>query len=354
MKRYWNCLLVLVAGALAPSAAVAGPAADPGGYRLSEPVSHGNLAIYLVHGPSRGGAVPLTLQEALGRGAVQVHETGQVNQLLVQNAGGEAVFIQAGDIVKGGQQDRVLGVSLLLPPLSGPLPIAAFCVEHGRWTKRAGEDATRFASSSAVMPSREGRLALMAATMPTAAAAPPVALAERVATSQQKIWDSVSQAQRKLSASVGAPVAAPASPSSLQLALENPALARGQDDYIRDLEQIGLAGDDVVGFAFAVNGRLDSAELYPSNALFRKLWPTLLRAAATQAIAELGKGAPAPAAAEAGQMFAVLDAAAPVESQTNVLTRVRVRENAEFMLVESLPAAAGNEAWIHRRIMAKK
>lgn len=362
MTKFGSLIAVLVAGALAPSTVLAGmtgPTAS--GYRLSEPVSHGNLAIYLVHGPSRGGAVPLTLQEALASGAVQVHETGQVNQLLVQNAGTEAVFIQAGDIVKGGQQDRVLGVSMLLPALSGPLPVTAFCVEHGRWTKRAGEDATRFASSDATMPSREGRLAIAA----VAAAAPPqpesraapVAQAPAVASSQQKIWDSVGSMQRSLASRVGGPVAAPASPSSLPLTLENQQLAKGQDAYIRDLEAIGRAGDDVVGFAFAINGRLDGAEIYPSSALFRKLWPKLLRAAVTEAIADQGKdlskGAAAPNADEAGRMFAVLDGAAPLESQTNILTKVRISENAEFMLVESRPASAGLEAWIHRRILAK-
>lgn len=364
MKRCWRWIAVVVAGALVPSAVVAGPGAPAAsGYRLSEPVNHGNLAIYLVHGASRGGPVPLTLQEALAGGAVLVHETGQVNQLLVQNAGGEAVFIQAGDIVKGGQQDRVLGVSMLLPPLSGPLPITAFCVEHGRWTRRAGEDPTRFASSDAVMPSREGRLAIaaVAAAAPAEVRSAPVAQAPAVASSQQKIWDSVGSVQRSLSSRVGGSVAAPASPSSLPLTLENPLLAKGQDDYIRDLEAIGRAGDDVVGYAFAVNGRLSGAEIYPSNTLFRKLWPKLIRAAVTEAIADVskdlskdsGKATMAPTADEAGRMFAVLDGGAGVESQTNILTKVRISENAEFMLVESRPASAGLDAWIHRRILAK-
>ena len=45
-------------------------------YRVSGPVVHENLAIYLVHGKSAAGAVPLTLDEALRKGAVKVHETG--------------------------------------------------------------------------------------------------------------------------------------------------------------------------------------------------------------------------------------------------------------------------------------
>ncbi|MGO9785418.1 MAG: ARPP-1 family domain-containing protein [Stellaceae bacterium] len=45
------------------------------------------------------------------------------------------MFAQAGDIVKGGQQDRALTASLLLPPRSGRTRLAVFCVEHGRLSK---------------------------------------------------------------------------------------------------------------------------------------------------------------------------------------------------------------------------
>ena len=41
------------------------------------------------------------------------------------------MFIQSGDIVKGGKQDRILSVSIMIPPLSGRILIEAFCVESG-------------------------------------------------------------------------------------------------------------------------------------------------------------------------------------------------------------------------------
>ena len=119
-------------------------------YRVSGPIVHDNLAIYLIHGKSAAGAVPLTLDEALAKRAVKVHETGNVNELQIENLGTDEVFVQSGDIVKGGQQDRVLIVSLLLPPKSGRIPIASFCVEQGRWTARGKEDVKTFATASAV------------------------------------------------------------------------------------------------------------------------------------------------------------------------------------------------------------
>jgi hypothetical protein len=81
-------------------------------YRVTGPVVHENLAIYLVRGKSAAGPVPLTLEEALAKGAVKVHETGNVNELQIENLGAGEVFVQSGDIVKGGQPDRVLTVSL--------------------------------------------------------------------------------------------------------------------------------------------------------------------------------------------------------------------------------------------------
>ena len=146
----------LVSGAGAGLAQTATPATD---YRISGPISHENLTVYLVHGRSTGGPVPLTLQEALAGNVVQVRETGTVSSLEIENTGAQEVFIQAGDIVKGGQQDRVLTTSLLLPPNSGRMPIGSFCVEQGRWSARGKEDVSRFASAANALPSRTAKMA---------------------------------------------------------------------------------------------------------------------------------------------------------------------------------------------------
>ena len=156
-RRSW---LALAASSLAFLTLGATARADE--YRVTGPVAHQNLAIYLVHGASAAGAVPLTLDEALARNVVKVHETGSVNELQIENLGNDEVFVQSGSIVKGGQQDRVLSVSLMLPPKSGRIQIASFCVEQGRWSARGKEDVKTFATASAVVPSREAKLAMKA------------------------------------------------------------------------------------------------------------------------------------------------------------------------------------------------
>src|SRR5258705_1902266 len=85
-----------------------------GDYKLSGPYTHKNLSIFLVHGKSViKGKSFLTLQEALVQKKVVVYETRSVNELSIQNFSDEDVFVQSGDIVKGGQQDRMIGVDLM-------------------------------------------------------------------------------------------------------------------------------------------------------------------------------------------------------------------------------------------------
>ena len=281
MTRPWKDVLIFISLCWRLSGIAPALADDGNPYRLSDPVTFRNLAIYFVHGASRSGPVPLSLQEALATKVVTVRETGQLNELKVENTGNEAVFIQSGDIVKGGQQDRVLSVSLLLPPHSGAIPIDSFCVESGRWSARVGEDAKTFSSANAAVPSRIAKLEMAGALAPT-----PNRTTSPTTAYQQEIWKSVAEVQGKLTRSLGAPVAAAKSQSSLQLALENGRLAHEQAAYIEALEPRGTEGDDIVGYVFAVNGKVNSADIYPSNGRFRKMWPKLLRASVTEAIGE--------------------------------------------------------------------
>ena len=132
------------------------------GYRLSGPYTQKNLSFYLIHREGRNaGPAPITLGEAMRRGLVKVVETGSVSRLMVRNLSDREVFIQSGDIVKGGKQDRVLVASLIVPPKSGYIPIGAFCVEQGRWARRGKEMLKEFSVSASRLPSRAGKIAIM-------------------------------------------------------------------------------------------------------------------------------------------------------------------------------------------------
>ena len=345
----WNLLAAAVSLCLTPL--VGGAAqAEADGYRLSGPAVHGNLAIYFVHGESRSGPVPLTLAEALDKKTVDVREIGRVNELTIENKGDEKIFIQAGDIVKGGQQDRVLAVSLLLKPHSGALSITSFCVEQGRWSARGSEAVDKFSSANAALPSRSAKLDLAGAPTSTAAAPEGASVGKR----QQEIWKSVSEIQGKLTSNLGAPVAAPRSRTSLQLALENGGLERAQADYVQALQPLGEKDDDIVGYVFAINGKINSADIYPSNALFRKMWPKLLRASVTEALGERNvPAAPPPPVAAATSFLSTPADAKTIEKSATAQGRLDVRDSATALFTQAKPAAAADGAWVHRNYLAK-
>jgi hypothetical protein len=349
-------------------AGAAGAALADQGMRVSGPHVHANLAIYPVHGTSAAGPVPLTLQEAIAKGQVQVSETGRVNELEIENKGAEPVFIQAGDIVKGGRQDRVLTVSFLLPANSGRLPIASYCVEQGRWSARGTEDHKQFSSAGEAMPSRSALLAMGAPPPPKEPSQPQAGLdaaggnAERaqrvarevdeVATKQRQVWDSVATTQRKLSQGLNAPVASPQSASSLQLALENEKLKGARAAFIAALEPAGTQDADIVGYVVAINGRVSSANLYPSNALFQKMWAKQLAAAVTEAIGEAGGLAPSPTpppVAAASEFLAEAEKGKPYQRRA-VAGTLEIRD-ADKLLYNEARAADGQ--WIHRNYLAK-
>ena len=329
-------LLLSVQGSAGTGGQRRGRETQAGHYRFSGPYTHKNLSIFLVHGKSViKGKSFLTLQEALVQKKVVVYETRSVNELSIQNFSDEDVFVQSGDIVKGGQQDRMIGVDLIVPPRSGKLPISAFCVEHGRWSGRGNERASVFSSSA------------------DAAATKEIKLAAKRSNSQGGVWQSVTVAQDKLSRNVGARVNSTVSESSLQLAVENNKVQETADSYVKALSSIANRSDDIIGYVFAINGKVNSADIYGSNVLFKKLWPKLLKANAVEAIAELQPGKFKPASADSVQGF-LSDSEKAKGSDKDVNARVNLmtREDSENIFFETRDKKE-NGAWIHRNYIKK-
>lgn len=252
-----------------PESKVAPAKSAPQVKRISGPYSHANLSLYLLHGPD---VLPnrkfLTLDEALEQKKIIVHETSNVSQLAVENTAADVeIFIHTGDIVKGGKQDRLMAMDLIVPPKSGKVPVPSFCVEAGRWTERGGEDGARFSSSKGQIPND-------------------VKKAVNIGYNQSDVWKRVKSAQEKLSKNVGRQVTKNASPSSLQLTLEDKALIEKLAAYEKALTGILKGHTDAIGLVVVINGKVDAADVYASSALFAKLWPKLMQAATVDALAE--------------------------------------------------------------------
>ena len=124
-------VLLLVAGfvMIDHQAARAGEVTPSSGYKVLEPIRHGNLTVFpVVAAKSYPTGEFLTLDEGLHSGEVIVNEAGsvqglirrhgspvvrhdgaEVNRLVLVNNSKRPLLLLAGEIVSGGRQDRVIG-----------------------------------------------------------------------------------------------------------------------------------------------------------------------------------------------------------------------------------------------------
>jgi hypothetical protein len=306
-------------------------------YRLSGPYTHGNLTVFLVHGKDTTKKTFLTLQEALAQKKVRVYETKDVNELAIRNLSNQDVYAQSGDIVRGGEQDRMISTDFIVPPRSGRMPIAAFCVESGRWSKRGNEAAASFSSS-------ENSVALK-----------DLKLAAKRSNSQQAVWENVKIAQDKLSSNVGGSVLSGLSNSSLELSVEDSKVKENTATYINALSGVLRNQSDVIGYVFAINGHVNSADVYASRALFAKLWPKLLKASAVEAVAELKTDLEVkPVANESIRAFlAESEQANAATKEVTQRVRMVTREDDKNILFETQDRRE-KDGWVHRNYIRKQ
>jgi hypothetical protein len=299
--------------------------------RVAAPLTHENLAVYFVHGPDQvADAKVMSLQEALEREMAVVHETSNVNVLAIENRSSEyELFVQSNDIVKGGKQDRVVQTDMLLPPKSGVVALPVHCVEQGRWTGRGAENALQFASSYKCAAGKELKYA-------------------NASGQQAAVWDNVRLNQTKLNDNLKANVNAAESPTSFQLTLESSALEARVAAYEAALKAAGEERDNIIGVVFVVNGQIAGAEVYGSNALFRKAWPKLLNAAAVEAVADR-TDAPVASAPSAREVERYLAYGGAAESATGTSGSESPNPSGQVM-ASNFTALGDNRAWTSARV----
>lgn len=304
-------------------------------YRLSGPYAHKNLTVFLIHGKDQTNKTFLTLQEALAQKKVRVYETKEVNELAIRNLSNQDIYVQAGDIVRGGDQDRMISVDFIVPPRSGRMPIAAFCVESGRWNKRGNEANASFASSENSAPNG-------------------LKLAAKSEKSQQAVWDNVTRVQAGLTQNVGGSVNSVVSVSSMELSMEDSKVKETSAAYINTFAGLLRNKSDVIGYVLVINGQVDSADVYASHALFAKLWPKLLKSNVVEAIAELNDAEHKPITSETVQTF-LADSVKPSAAAKEVTPRVRMvtREDDKNFFSETQDREQ-KDGWIHRNYMRKQ
>lgn len=301
---------------------------------LNPPVSARNLTAWFVTDDKQNAHAYTTLEEAVKAGEAAVHETGNVTELLIENHGPIDLFIHIGDLVRGGRQDRTIGVDFIVPSKSGRLPIPVFCVEQARWHRRGSESGAVFSK-------------------PNHVASPKLRAKMSSSKSQSDVWEHVAAEQMKLSTNIGFNAQDHDSPSSLMLSYQKREMAEALADYEAAFEKALPA--EATGVLWAVNGRLDHADLYGNPALLAKVWTKLRVAAATEALAALsdpGAGTVSVTMAEK-DLLAWLEAnAADADERREDLpprTRVRTRTSRRAFEFETTDTASG--ATVHRSLV---
>lgn len=323
------------------------------GCEILEPVVEDNLAVYPVTKCSAPAADYLTLDEAMQSGVLTVSESGgaaqgadqgqvaaagverpahagasaqqriqvgnnvnqgrgaTVNTLVIENRGDKAVFVMAGEIVKGGQQDRTIGQDSIIPPKSGPVDISVFCVEHGRWNGQA-----RFGTAAVCADNSVRQKALLM-------------------KSQSEVWQAVAGKNSAASAQ-------PATGTYLAGISQGDVQKRVEERLARIVK--GLAGEaDRTGFVVALNGKLIGADIFLSPGLCRKLEAKLLKSYVFDAVTTEAKNAagPAPSAQKVAAFLADVAAGKASVERSSAYGENQARDNgaAAIFLLKSAERA---------------
>jgi hypothetical protein len=279
------------------------------GYKVLEPIRHGNLTVFpVVTAKSYPTNEFITLDEGLRSGEVVVTEAGsvqglirrpstpirhdgaEVNRLVLVNNSKRPLLLLAGEVVSGGKQDRVIGKDRIVPAESDPIDLSVFCVEHGRWVASS----EHFGASQAMYGAAVHGGPMTNAPAPMAIMVQPSIRAKAMADkNQQEVWDEVSKQKEALVARV-----APTAPAAAQTiggvtsyakANENEDVRKEVDSVAKPIEQSyqslirQLRDRNAVGVVVAVNGRVIWADIFASTDLLSKYWPKLVRSYASEA-----------------------------------------------------------------------
>jgi hypothetical protein len=255
------------------------------GELLGEPRTFDNLVVFPVLAKEDIDVGPMTtLDSALARGDAEVRELGakdqeggpSVNTLVIENKGDIPIYVLAGTVLKGGNQDRQIGQDFILESKQ-TVPVDAYCVEQGRWNGNRDGRTTggKFGSTSGIVTSQ-------------------VRAAAQYKKDQGEVWGVVARVNKahKKGAPSGTLLA---TLDDGEVAARRARLAKQVNEFLASAAE----RDNVVGFAHAVDGKIRGVRWFASRRVFELFRSPLVGGAALDALtaeAERG-GRPAPSAA---------------------------------------------------------
>ncbi len=210
-------------------------------------------------------------------------DTEAVNQLSVQNKTDHAVYLLAGEVIRGGKQDRILAEDRVIAPRS-ITDLAVFCVEEDRWEYRQAEGVDTSPNRQEPVFAFRGYYQMASRDLRWAATRQ---------RDQQEVWKQVAEIRNE-----GGAVSDSKGYAALEEAAGFSDKKRQYETYFRDklLDQKG-----VIGFVGVSGNRILGMDLMGNPELFRQQYPALLAGYITDAIT---RGSPPELSPEALDAYA--------------------------------------------------
>jgi len=184
----------------------------------------------------------------------EINKSGTVNKLLAENTSKKSIYLLAGEVVKGGKQDRVIGQDIIINP--GEVKhIDAFCVEQGRWQEK--ESGIHF----------DGYMSI---------SSPDVRKAAILNKNQAEVWEKVAEVTTANNANTK---------TGTYTELENSEHYNTEvNQYMEVFSSIWDSNSDVVGVIAVTADRIIGCDIFATHDLFTNSYNNLLKSYITEAI----------------------------------------------------------------------
>lgn len=216
-----------------------------------------------------------------------------VNSLIVVNHSDKPLYLMPGEVIIGGSQDRTIGNELVVAAHSPPTKVPVYCVEHGRWGSKGVEQTLAQLNNASASSALDDSVSLSISQTQTlsqvaqeadrgrfVASVGQLGKAARVAVQseqdQSAVWDKVAETNDKsgVSSFSGAFTANYSDVDNL----------KRLEPYLEGLQSKVAKQEQVVGVLVAINGKIESIDVFESTPLFQKVWPKLLKSYSLDAV----------------------------------------------------------------------
>ena len=197
-----------------------------------------------------------------------------VERVRLENHSHHDLFIQAGEVLRGGNQDRAVAGDLIIPaprrePESCMVPV--FCAEPERSVPMRGWTPDLFTLFDQTCPGQRLKKELRLGT-------------------QEDVWREITAMRDVVFDIVSHNGTRAIPPVSLWALIEMLEAEGWTAPHINALLPLAEAHQEATGVVFVLGGKFNSAELYATPMWFRQLWPKAFYAMAVEALVEQQRG----------------------------------------------------------------